>query len=348
MIITELLSTHFPETYLSLNKRDKCAAVETTLLYAFNGMNVSEFTKIMRPLAGERIIDYRMALQSTGRMYQAKTFLFRAYAKGNLDRVFAESDLRVRDVKLKRWVRRRDSLSEVFEGFLDQGYLPVSWGKLQRAIVSNLPHAKKYAAYKVGKDLAFVVSAGQSQRDELIDELVLSAIQGVYKTYPRIENAKHMLNIMKRTITNACTNLQYHHTTASRKAMHEERDTDGQIVYRNVIQKIDLVKTEHPNMIVRDTPETGFALSQLRERYAGKRLYYIDLITGKFDADFSNWLAQRGYNHTNDVLLDELLASGNVTEYCNLAGLFLKLPEGGSGFNERLRQDMGGKTLATN
>lgn len=343
MIITELLSEHFPDNYLDLSKRDRNAAVEATLLYAFNGMNVSEFTKIMRPLAGERIIDYRLALQGTGRMYQAKTFLYRAYVKGNLEDVFKETQLKLRDAKLKKWVKGKDSLAEVFDNFIDQGYKPVAWGKVQEAIVANLPDVRKYAMYKVNKDLAFVVKSGQTERNDLVDELVLAAIQGVYKTYPRIENRKHMLNIMKRTITNACTNLQYHHSTASRKAMHEEKDANGQVVYRNVIQKIELVQ-DHPNLVAGTTPETGMALGQLRGRYTGTRLYYIDLITGKYDVDFSQWLSKRGYHQPNDVVFDDMLSSGAISEYCKLAGLYLRLPEGGVGFNERLKQDMGSRS----
>lgn len=341
MIYQQLLAESF-DTYLGADPSVKESVVESSMLYSFQGINLSQFNKAMRPIAGSRVIDYRMALTSNGRVFQSKAYMYRAYCKDDLNGTFVEAALSPQDRNLKKWVFTSDKLCTQLEKFAASGYKPVSWPKLQAAIVDNLKSARTYAAYKTTKDLAFVTRAGQTQKDDLIDELVLSSIQAVYKMYPRIEGRKHMLNIMKRAITNSCTNLQYHHSRQCRKAMHEEKDANGQIVYRNIMQKIDLIPQEHPNLCVTETPETGLALTQLLERYTGKHRYYIELASGKYDLTFSEWLNDRGFRMTNDVLFDEMFAEDKMADYCTLAALFLRLPEGAIGFNRILQRDLTG------
>lgn len=318
-IIEDLLEQHVPNR---VNRKVKKEITELVFLYSFGEINANTFASSLKEL-GVDSFQFRLAVSRAGRIHQAKTFLYQAVALKDTRLAWQISKLGKADRGLRKLVNN-PKINKAISKLLRKGFKPVSWPKLQQAIDEQYQEARRYAAYKVlhpTKGLNFVVSAGQTQKDELIDELMFLAVQNVYRTYPKLLRKKHLLNIMKRSINNWVINFQYKYSSGSVKAMTIERE-GGTQVYRNLVQKLDLVEQDHPNLVVDSKPWKGMTLERLQKVHQGEQRTYITLLTGVYDPQFTTWLDARGWP-SNDDLFDHLMQAGDIGRYCHLAGKFL-------------------------
>jgi hypothetical protein len=322
MIVRELLEKHF--NHLSNQKVGKIT--ELTFLYALNTITASTYTRALKELGLDQgLFQFRLEVSRSGRIHRAKTFLYQAIAFKDVGLAWHLSGLDPEDRQLRRLVQN-PAICRAVRSLLRRGFKPISWPKLQKAVSEQYIQARRYAVYKVlhpTKGLNFVIRASQAQKDELVDELIALAVQNVYRTYPKLIRKKHILNIMKRSINNWVINMQHRYSCESNREMVAEQE-QGVEVYRNLMQKIDLVEQDHPNLISSENPTKGIVLDRLQTIYKGPQLSYIQLLTGTFNLPFSQWLVKRGWD-ANDELFDQLLGQGDIERYCKLAGKFLGL-----------------------
>lgn len=337
MIVEELLNTYVP---FKVSAKKRGQITELVFLFALTAINANEFSAKLKELGVDNF-QFRLAVSRTGRVHQIKTFLYQAVAFDDIPFAWSNSRLGIADRGAKR-LARNPRIRKAITKLLKQGYRAVCWPKLQKAISEQYEEARRYATYKVlhpTKGLNFVIRAGQKERNELVDDLIELAVQNVYRTYPKLIRKKHVLNIMKRAINNWVINMQYKYSAEGNREMVEEKE-QGITVYRNLMHKIDLVQQDHPNLVLEEKPWKGMTLLGLQKMYEGTERAYIDLLTGNYHRQFSEWLDRRGWE-PNDDLFESMMGAGELNKYCHLAGKFLKFsPEHRKEFHLTLQRQV--------
>lgn len=339
MIFDELLDKHFPELDVALRAK----VIRNSVLFLFQELTLGQFNaRIRKHTDTTRVVPYRLDLTTNGRVFKAKTYLYRAYCTRDKEASWEVCLMTDVDRGIDRLLD--DRVLRKTWSKLRHDYVPWSWSRIQHMVELDWKDASLYATKLVNRKLAFIVRAGQASKQELRDELLYEAVRNVYKTYPRIESKLHVKNIIRRCMSNMAINQIYHFTSDSRQSMRNEEE-GGQRKFKNLVYRLDLMPHSHASMCVEASNEQGLTLTHLMGRYHGKQRTFIKLMTGEPDAAFSAWLHEEGYltevGSTNADLFDRYLKNDAIHRYQRRAARFLELKDVAA-FVKQLQQDVGG------
>jgi hypothetical protein len=219
-------------------------------------------------------------------------------------------------------------------------YTPVTtaeFDKQAEAVLSDLfVTCRKF----VHRKFRFLTQSGQLEGSNIVSELMESALRAMYRAYPVIDSPLHMKNIGIRTIHNVGINIIKEQTTQSRQRVVKNADgtfsgtllslsqglrpNDGAWL-ANPVSGIctslivglhgSSVDGEHVSDVNRSF-DLRTTLNQIQSRMGSKQRQFVDLLTGEYDLEFSEFLGV-----PNDELIDRL----SRLEYANKVREYLQI-----------------------
>lgn len=347
-----LLANHDP-SFLLLGRTEKLELSGKIFLYVFRGISSSEMGNSLKEVlgwSGSQCLAFRKELKGHG--YLQKSLKFWAYAalvKRSRPKSAAPVHRSDFDVKkadalwLKALIESGVPTSRALCRFVRKyrvEYTPVTtaeFDKQAEAVLSDLfVTCRKF----VHRKFRFLTQSGQLEGSNIVSELMESALRAMYRAYPVIESPLHMKNIGIRTIHNVGINIIKEQTTQSRQRVVKNADgtfsgtllslsqglrpNDGAWL-ANPVSGIctslivglhgSSVDGEHVSDVNRSF-DLRTTLDQIQSRMGSKQRQFVDLLTGEYDLEFSEFLGV-----PNDELIDRL----SRLEYANKVREYLQI-----------------------
>lgn len=195
----------------------------------------------------------------------------------------------------------------------------------------NTGHIDKFARRK----LAFVYRTNNIGHDGMVSDLLLSGIIGIYRQYPRIESKLHLINVGKQSLHNYGINLISHYNSKGRSRLTQL--DDGTFESRLVSVDASEVNGGGSNYLVSEQEDKDVhvevysqaSLDRELSEYKGKERAFLELMMGRYSAEFRAWADERKVGNLKDP--DAFRAYLGLSEDCTDAVL--------GRFGERIAND---------
>lgn len=312
------------------NKKRKKLIVHTTA-YLLRVISASKLNGCVRESMDINPRDFRQALKSSYIAKNLKLWLWWCIRKNASIQ---------QAIKLQQEFEVNHSDIEIYKFFKASPFYQItrSWGSKYRmwdletfenftkkVVEENVQYVTKYAY----KKLSFLQHSGGLSHVDIIADLNIAGIEGMYTKFPQVESYLHLANIFRSSIKNHGCNMIKFYTTQSRGVLVSE--LDGTFSSKKI--SLNAVNSESNSGTLRDDLleddidiEDGVTTSQFFSEVKDplfRRL--LNLLTGSYDKKFSKYLQKRG-KKPNDELYDKYHTKGNLNQYIKECSDFLGIP----------------------
>jgi hypothetical protein len=348
--IATLLAYHDPE-FLILERSDKIEVLSTCLLYLFRLCGSSELTESLKDAmrwTGAEAVKFRQSMARSGQIQ--KNLKFYIYERAVNTRrpdpevySVSEDDTRFVERMMKLTNQNSRYLRSGLRSYAKRGHPPRALTEFESGITALYPQMRVTAGKYVSKSFRWLSQSGQMDKDDLIVDLINSAIYAVYRAYPHIEDLQHMKNITTTAIHNRGVNILKEQSTQSRQrvfknndgtfrgdllsfdhagfesSINTERGTGGSVsVCNHLMVGLDgtSVAYERPTDVdrKRDLKKT---IEQIGSALPGKKpVTFMRLLMGEHHVKFSRWLGQP--NDEASDTMDRVEYADKVREYLRI------------------------------
>ena len=323
-----------------------------SLMFIFRGINAYKLTKVFSGLGYEYKVSqaYKESLLDNGYILKnIKTYLFLG-AKCKHKTILSlrkECEVKPEDYGLINFAKKgrlNDVLVDYHDKFSKIGLYGIN------VAIDNLCNLKSYCKKYVIKKMTFLVSTHSFDYDDLVQELLYKGIQGVLRMYPCIKSDLHATNIAKHAIHNHGINIIKYYTSSSRQTL--ERNTDNtfeaklvsyDILPDNIINQPDNNQNRQYQLI-----DDTMSVRTIMRKTTGKKLYFLKLLMGEYDAKFSSYLNNNGITVDNETYMEKCIRVGHVDRYVNKSLSFLCVDrKKGTQYINKLRCHLGAQNTIT-
>ncbi len=342
----ELLLMQFFPTYLRSLYPNQKDVVCVVLLFIFRCINTKEFTSRMLDFLDDpaSLRRFQSKLIVDGYILKnIKLWLYHFYITDNLSKDYAYASskkfgVNKNDVDLGIFVKQDEELRSALYSYKDK-YEAESLTSFDHNVSRIIKEVDIYTRKFIVKKMKFLMQSHGLLLDDLVMELTISGIQGLFMMYPCIKSPLHSTNIFKRVVHNSGINLIVKHTTKSRSVL--SRDVDGNFSSRilplSMVYETHTYKLTDVNIMTIQGDYGSFlgnsfslddllSIQNILNEYTGHKKTFLYLLTGEYDLFFTKWLhtnrkIQR--NVTNDQYYDKLVQQDQLSLYTRLSLQYL-------------------------
>jgi hypothetical protein len=304
---------------------DRKAVYNASIMYLFRGFNYRSYAARLQKLQQNGTkVDARAITEAIGRngylIKNLKLWIFWT-VKNRLDVNEAHTVAKQWGIlKLDRQALAQISPQTLtYLKSLCHKFKALSLENFERHLVNIDEETRVWLGKFVSRKLRFIYESQGLKRTDIEQELRYKGIQGLYMMYPCVQSALHAQNVVKRTIHNNGINMIYKATTM--KAGRLVRDASGTFQSR-------VIALDEAQLSSQAAPETRtdyqLDFQRLLERYSGKRLKFIELMSGHYCEWFSHWLIDKGHKLDNDEVFDKVQTGVYAKLVADYLGVNLK------------------------
>lgn len=330
MLIT-IIRQHDPDISYKNIKR----ILGATLSYLLKGISSKELSGVILKYSNIIPIDYRRSLKHGYILKNIKLWLwFNIVNNSTLVEAHNNSPsfhVQSRDTKLYGILRispfysKLVSLTSKFEAYTLKQF------EIDTSVVlrDTLAYTKKFAY----KKLRFTTMGGGFTLDDVVGELQLFGIEGMYNQFPKIQSNLHLTNIYKNSVKNHGNNMIKQANTQKYSTL--DKNADGTFSSR----KVSLQSSECTEQVLSEFTkvsidggktaylEHSLVTDLIMEKVESEQMKTVlTLMTGVYNEDFSNFLnGVVGVKSTNEAFFDRALKLGKIREYINCCAKYVGL-----------------------
>lgn len=286
---------------------DRAALYNATIMYLFRGHNYKSYAARLQKLQrGETKVDARAITEAIGRngyvIKNLKLWIFWTIKN--------KSERNVAAAKARKWeVLRCDAnalaaLNTVTRSYLRRlasKYAALTLEKFDAHLIHIDNEIRTWLGKFVSRKLRFIYESQGLKRTDIEQELRYKGLQGLYMMYPCVQGALHAQNVVKRTIHNNGINMIYKATTM--KAGRLIRDPSG--TFQSRVISLDAAQL-HTQAAPETRTDVQLDFDRLCNKYTGKRLKFLELLSGAYCEWFSHWIKTQGQRLDNDETFDKI------------------------------------------
>lgn len=314
----------------SLKNSDIKIITRATMAYLLRCINSSKLTEILHEYSYINPIAFRADLRKGYILKNLKLWLWYCLVrklKISQAKICAlKFKVDSSDFKLYMWLLSSDYIHELHKNAkVYKAYTLKTFENETQKIVSDLlVYTQKYAY----KKLRFIMHGGGLSLHDIVCDLQIHGLEGMYTKYPKVDTILHLTNVYKSSIKNHGCNLIKQHTTQRHGVLISNKDgTFGS-------KKVSIDASESTAYIdqyscvgfdgtTSDSTESKVIVQSLFQRVNNKFRKLLVLLTGEYNKKFSKYLKTKRINATNDIYYDKLMAKGKIRDYINIAAKFL-------------------------
>ena len=300
-------------------------------MYLFRGCNYTVLGKQMEVACGGNRPDIRGlvgVLGSDGYVFRLKIWLFWAFkrqltrsARNRLAKEWGihPSDIRGVSVFTEKTTNHLYHLASKYRAFTPSEFD----GVLARVSADTRTWLRKFTY----KKLRFIVESQGMDFHDLEAELLYQGIKGVYMMYPVMDSYLHAVNIAKRVMHNQGMNLIKHYTTPkkTRYIVGSDGLHQARVVSMETKDAIDALET-YELQELSEAQTLHFDVHLVIRSPSTKMGSLLTLLTGAYDAEFTDWLNHCGYKlDTNEELYS--MGAAPMKRYIELVFAYLSIPK---------------------
>jgi hypothetical protein len=344
MSLAHIVADHYSNTSVPPTNQEYCRispddgrvirVVELSMLYAANVLTAFQYQHAVKEVfpykreapsavqlrqklvsAGKRFVGIRYFLFSMSKFTRPNKKTFELLArKLEVDRVDAELAIVMysRDSGFRSMVRSQAVQCDPSQ------YSTKAFSGIDYQYVRIEKELRRHATRIFKTKLSYLSKFGFDEMENIVGELMLSSLVAYYKKVPCSFTEEHLLNYLRRTITNAGKNIANAYSAQKRndvirnKASGEGFDEYSSIVVRprytaedgDTINEIDLG-------VVNEEQELHFDIFLVhmadRLQRMPRKLRFLRLLAGWDDQKFTSWLIKHRY----------IRSSGNCVDFCD-------------------------------
>lgn len=314
-----ILIRHFDDHYLFTSERNQQLVQMEVLCYLFkltsNVKMATTLRKLMKLSTTFSIEAFRNEVSNDGYLIKnVKMWLYHSVVSSELAKKLVKP-YKVDRVDIPIASLLRGKLLMGLRKYKRDKYKSLSIPTIDTTLIEIIDQVRVFAAKFVYRKMSFIVRANGMEHEDLINDLICKGIQSVHMTYPRIESKEHCLNLVKLTLHNYGINIIHKYSNSKRNRTIKE--PDGTFV--NTMIPIDVMlgqDMQNPNLCdstlswnvtdlegkknegslldVNEISELRISINQLLRSINGKRKKFIQLLMGKYDPEFTNYLIDKG------------------------------------------------------
>ncbi len=330
--IERVVRTYYP-AYPTLSLIRQREVVNYAIQYMFKHISAAQFTSLFREAVGNknfRVIELRRTLVNKGYYVKnLKLWLYYWYKTKTPVNAKALKSFHIReeDSTLHRTLNT-DSL-DMFETIAKKGYKEKTILEFDQAVERQIHETATFIRKFVYRKMRFIFEMHGMDPDDICKKLTADGLQAVMFTYPRIETTEHLANILKRTAHNSGVNFIETYTTKGRARLRSNTkvNEDSRVVVPLSSPEVQafLSADENGTLIdgtTTDTMTVKLSVSRKTSKYRGRKRRFLSLISGEYDAEFSDYLKKNKLRYDNDDLFGKV----EFKAYMNYALAFLNVP----------------------
>lgn len=345
--IEAFISKHVPLDGLTIKKRNEITV--ETLRFVFKFVSASQFDARFRNTLGQpvRTIELRRAIMLDGYIMKniklwyyfvvSNDLLRKQRAKTAKDFKINEDDIEL----LKHAVQFKSDFNKLFK----QGYKALTLASFEKNMTWQFSNRviNNYLAKFVYRKMRFIIQTQGFEPEDLIQELKAGSVRAVLEKYPRIKDANHCHNILKRCMHNGGANLIEFYSGEKRSKFM--RNQDGS--FESKIVPISFAVTDESlNDFMSSTLTNSqsdydqqISVRKVLSKYDGKRKQFLNLLMNH-DAEFTKWLQEKKVTRRDN---EDYMEVAETKDYIGHALEFLGVKqEVGEKFISQLKKQLGG------
>lgn len=310
-----------------------------TLKYILKVSNSKEYKGAVRKVDPTiRPIDIQSRITSDGYLIKnLKMYMWAGYNMGTVigkkrKELAAAYKIKDDDVKLLDFLKEKT----VTTGLKAMAADPVSRGskslkEIDELLVYVYDEVDVFTKKFVIRKLRFLTFSSHNTIDDFVHELKLKGIHSIVTGFPMIQSRAHAVSLAKKAIHNHGINLIKMGTTQSRSnliAIKEGEFLGAKISLDALManggsHRVDAITEDHGSQIDRDLD----LIAKLSNRYTGSKRIFIQLMSGEYSEEFSDWLSEKyGILNNEEYFLSCLDSESIKQDYIPCVARYLKVP----------------------